>query len=315
MARHATAGLARSVGSRFAPHGDPQQAQRWRMAAPHYALAPGTARVTGSRLVTLLTDFGLDDPYVGVLKAVLLRHCPAGRIIDLSHTLVPYDRLSAAFWIDRACNWFPAGTVHVVVVDPGVGSERRAVAIAARDQVFVGPDNGVLTGVFARDARAEARQIIPSALGLPSPSRTFHGRDVFAPVAARLAEGSLAFEEVGDRVASLCETVLPAVVEQADSWTGQVVTIDRFGNALTNLPQPQTTVLLEARVVGRKLPVVGAYADRAVGEIFAVFGSFGTLELAMREGHAASALGVVQGTPVELCRAVSSGGFSPAARP
>jgi S-adenosylmethionine hydrolase len=271
------------------------------MAAPHYALASGTARVTGSRLITLLTDFGLDDPYVGVLKAVLLRDCPTGRIVDLSHAVAPYDRLSAAFWIDRACAWFPAGTVHVVVVDPGVGSARRAVAIAAHDQVFIGPDNGVLTGIFTRDARAEARQIIPSALGLPLPSRTFHGRDVFAPVAARLAEGSLAFEEVGDLVASLCEAVLPAVVEHADTWTGQVVTVDRFGNALTNLPQPQTTAAFEVRVVGRKLSVVGTYAERAVGEIFAVFGSFGTLELAMREGHAASALGVVQGTPVVLC--------------
>jgi S-adenosyl-L-methionine hydrolase (adenosine-forming) len=136
------------------------------MAAPHYALASGTARVTGSRLITLLTDFGLDDPYVGVLKAVLLRDCPTGRIVDLSHAVAPYDRLSAAFWIDRACAWFPAGTVHVVLVDPGVGSARRAVAIAAHDQVFIGPDNGVLTGIFTRDARAEARQIIPSALGL-----------------------------------------------------------------------------------------------------------------------------------------------------
>lgn len=257
--------------------------------------------MNGAGLITLLTDFGLDDPYVGVLKAALLRGCPAARIVDLSHAIRPYDTLSAAFWIDRVFSWFPAGTVHVVVVDPTVGSARRALAIAAHGQFFVGPDNGVLTGVHAQDPGAEARQIAASSLGVGPPSRTFHGRDVFAPVAAQLAQGSLAFEAVGSRVASLSAAILPRAVETATGLAGQVVTVDRFGNALTNL-LPASAGSCEVHVTGRRLALLETYADAAIGEIFALIGSFGALELAVREGHAASVLGVTAGTPVELRR-------------
>jgi S-adenosyl-L-methionine hydrolase (adenosine-forming) len=258
--------------------------------------------MTGARVITLLTDFGLDDPYVGVLKAVVLRHCPAVQIVDLSHSIAPYDRLGAAFWLERVFGWFPDGTVHVVVVDPGVGSTRRAVAVAAHRQVFVGPDNGVLNGVYASDVHAEAREMIPGALGLSSPSRTFHGRDVFAPVAARLAEGSLLFDGVGDRVVLSGEVLLPLVTESGGVWTGQVVTIDRFGNALTNLLEPPWPGTFEVCIAGRRVPLLGTYADAALGDVFALFGSFGSLELAMREGHAASQLGISRGALVELRR-------------
>jgi len=259
--------------------------------------------MNGDGLITLLTDFGLDDPYVGVLKAVLLRDCPAARIVDLSHTLAPFDKVAAAFWIERVYAWFPDRTVHVVLVDPGVGSARRALVVSAHGQFFVGPDNGILSGLYASDSRAEVRQIVPTELSLAPASRTFHGRDVFAPVAARLARGALAFDGVGRRVSSVCAVVLPQAVGKDGGFAGQVVTVDRFGNALTNLVQPPSVGRYVTQVAGRRLPVFGTYSDAAVGDIFGVFGSFGTLELAMREGHAAAALDVRQGSPVVLCPA------------
>ncbi len=258
--------------------------------------------MTGARVITLLTDFGLDDPYVGVLKAIVLRHCPAAQIVDLTHSIAPFDRLAAAFWLERVFGWFPGGTVHVVVVDPGVGSARRMVAIAAHHQIFVGPDNGVLNGVYASDVHAEAREIVPGALDLPSPSRTFHGRDVFAPIAARLAEGSLMFDGVGDRVTLSGEVLLHPVTENGGVWTGQVVTVDRFGNALTNLLEPPLPGAFEVNVAGRRVPLLGTYADAAPGDIFALFGSFGSLEVATREGHVAALLGIGRGAVVELRR-------------
>ena len=258
--------------------------------------------MTSARIVTLLTDFGLDDPYVGVLKAAVLRYCPAAQIVDLSHSIAPYDRLAASFWLERVFGWFPAGTLHIVVVDPGVGSTRRAVAIAAHGQIFVGPDNGVLNGVYASDLHAEAREIVPASLGLPTPSRTFHGRDVFAPVAARLAEGSLTFGGVGERVTLSGEILLPSVVERRGGWAGQVIIIDRFGNALTNLVEPPPPGAFEVSVAGRRVPLLGTYAEAAPGDIFALFGSFGSLEVAMREGHVASTLGIARGAAVELRR-------------
>jgi S-adenosylmethionine hydrolase len=270
------------------------------VAAAYHALAARAARMSRTNLITLLTDFGLQDPYVGVMKAVLLRHCPSARIVDLSHAVPPYDTCAAAFWIERVFGWFPEETVHIVVVDPGVGSPRMSIAIRAHGQYFVGPDNGVLSGVFACDAAAEARRIEPNALGLPPPSRTFHGRDAFAPIGAQLAAGSLPFESVGAIVPSLSGPVLPVAVESASGVIGQVVTVDRFGNAITNLELPSAGGRYEVRVLGRSLRIVETYADVAVGEACALLGAFGTLELAVREGYAATAIGVVPGTPVEL---------------
>jgi S-adenosylmethionine hydrolase len=272
------------------------------VAASHHALATRTAIMSEPCLITLLTDFGLEDPYVGVMKGVLLRECPTARIVDLTHALSPYDKVSAAFWIDRAFSWFPRRTVHVVVVDPGVGSARRGLVVAAHGQFFVGPDNGILTRIFACDRAAEARVIEPKALGGTVPSRTFHGRDVFAPVAARLMRGALTFAEVGSQITTLCDTVLPAPACEGDTWFGQVATVDRFGNALTNLLEPTSPDRYEVRVVGRSLPVRSTYADAGIAEIFGLFGSFGTLEVAMREGNAAAALGLAPGVPVELRR-------------
>jgi S-adenosylmethionine hydrolase len=233
---------------------------------------------------------------------VLLGACPSAPIVDLCHAIAPYDKLAAAFWISRVFPWFPAGTVHVVVVDPGVGSARPALVLAASGQFFVGPDNGILSGI-ARSPGAVAREIVPGELGLAPPSRTFHGRDVFAPVAARLLHGSLEFANVGRVVNTLCAPVLPEPTETASGVSGQVVTIDRFGNALTNIARPTENGRFVARICDLTVPVLDTYSDAERGGICAVFGSFGTLEISQREGHAARALGIGQGAAVELQRA------------
>jgi len=258
--------------------------------------------MTATGPITLLTDFGLDDPYVGVMKAVLLGHCPSAQIVDLCHSIAPYDKVAAAFWISRVFPWFPAGTVHLVVVDPEVGSARQAIVLSAYGQLFVGPDNGILSGI-AQSPGAVARQIVPEELDLAPPSRTFHGRDVFAPVAARLLRGSLEFANVGSALSILCAPVLPEPTETANGVSGQVATIDRFGNALTNIAQPAGQGRYRARMGDLTVPVLDTYSDAERGSILAVFGSFGTLELSQREGHAARTLGIGQGAPVELERA------------
>ncbi|HEY4102826.1 MAG TPA: SAM-dependent chlorinase/fluorinase [Polyangiaceae bacterium] len=255
--------------------------------------------MTESASITLLTDFGLNDPYVGVMKGVLWRECPTAKVIDLTHAIEPFDRVAAAFWIERVFGWFAKETVHLVVIDPGVGTARRALALRAHGHFFVAPDNGILSGVHASDASAEAREIDVAALGLMLPSRTFHGRDIFAPVAARLASGRLAFDTVGPIVDALSERVLPSATLVGSSIVGQIVTRDRFGNLLTNIAAP-ASARYEARVREQRLRVLDTYADADVAEIFGIFGSFGVLELALREGHAASVLPWSQGTPVEL---------------
>jgi hypothetical protein len=255
--------------------------------------------VIESATVTLLTDFGLNDPYVGVMKGVLWRECPTLKVIDLTHSIEPFDRVVAAFWIERVFGWFAREAVHALVVDPGVGTARRGLVLRAHGQFFVGPDNGILSGIHASDGTAEAREIDVGKLGLALPSRTFHGRDIFAPVAARLASGRLAFDAVGPILGALSEPVLPSVRMVGATIVGQVVTADRFGNLLTNIAAP-TSARYEVRVGERRLRVLDTYADGAPGEPFGLFGSFGVLELALREGHAASELAIAQGTPVEL---------------
>lgn len=246
-------------------------------------------------LITLLTDFGLEDPYVGVMKGALLRHCPDARLVDLSHALAAGDRVAAAFWIERVFRWFEPGTVHLVVVDPGVGSARVPLAVRAHSQYFVGPDNGVLSEVIESDAASELRVIESGAL----PSRTFHGRDLFAPTAARLAAGSLGWAEVGPLTEERHATLVPRPVAGEERCSGQVITVDRFGNALTNLgPPPAATC--ELVLAGRRFPLLGTYADAAPGGICALLGSFERLEIAQRDGHAARTLGITAGTPVEL---------------
>jgi hypothetical protein len=252
----------------------------------------------------LLTDFGLRDPYVGIMKGAMLRRAPALTLVDLSHEVAAQDLSEAAFWLARSHAWFAPGTVHLVVVDPGVGTERRALAVCARGHYFVAPDNGVLEGVLARPY--EARQLDETALELNVQSRTFHGRDIFGPAAALLASSSLPFARVGPVCDPLERRRLPSAEWQGETLVATVVSVDRFGNLITNAERSQLDSSdLCVELAGRSLPMVATYAELAPGECGALLGSFDTVEVACREGNASAMLGVGRGSEVRFKRVAS----------
>lgn len=243
-------------------------------------------------LVTLLTDFGTADGYVAELKGVLYSAAPDVNVVDLSHEIAPQDVESGRLTVARYWRRFPRGTVHLVVVDPGVGSARSALAVSSDGRFLVGPDNGVLSpALLMNGARAVSLPIAATA------SATFHGRDVFAPAAAALATGAPI-----DSLGALCDDPIvrrtPEARRGADgAVVGEVITVDRFGNAITNLIAPRGGRL---EVASRVMPIVRAYSDVPVGEIVALVGSSGFVEVAQRDGHAARSLGLARGTPVVL---------------
>jgi S-adenosylmethionine hydrolase len=257
--------------------------------------------VSGSaRIVTLLTDFGTRDPFVGMMKGVVLSFERCLNVIDLTHEIEPQAVADAAFWLGQSFRWFPAGTVHVVVVDPGVGSERAGVVVRAHGHYFVGPDNGCFELVVRGAPSVEVRRIDPARVGLLQPSRTFHGRDVFAPVAARLAASRLEFEDVGPPHALLATERVPEAVRGREGTTGTVVVVDRFGNLVTNLPAEVVWPGARLTLAGTTLEFVGTYADVAVGSAGAVIGSCGTIEVFVRDGSASALLGAKRGAKVTL---------------
>jgi S-adenosyl-L-methionine hydrolase (adenosine-forming) len=253
-----------------------------------------------SGVVALLTDFGTDDPFVGVMKGVILSRFPAVRLVDLTHGIRPQDVVHGAFWLERSFRWFPGGTVHLAVVDPGVGTERAALAARAHGQLFLGPDNGLLAEVLARDGSAEVRRIEPSRLALPVPSATFHGRDLFAPIAAELAAARLAFEAVGPEAQPSVGRLLAPPVRGADCVSGSVVCADRFGNLISNVEAHLLDGVRRplVEIAGITRPLLRTYGEAAPGDYVAVVNAFDTVEVAIRDGNAALALGAGRGTPV-----------------
>ena len=258
--------------------------------------------------VTLTTDFGWRDPYVAAMKGVLLRGCPDElRIIDLSHEIAPRDVLEGALFLAAALPYFPEGTVHLAVIDPGVGTARRPIAVTAAGQAVVCPDNGLLT-LFARAHPLEqAHEIAAGRPARAAVSATFHGRDVFAPAAARLACG----EALGDLGPALDarEIValdIPRPRREGAVIRGEVIHVDRFGNAISNIDRATIgdAAVREVRAGGR---VLGArrrtYSDVAEGEALALLGGSGQLEIAVNGGNASVQLGLGRGDPIELVTA------------
>lgn len=252
--------------------------------------------------VTLTTDFGTADGYVGEMKGVLLSRAPDAVPVDVTHSVEPGDVEGGAWVLARVWERFPRGTVHLVVIDPGVGSERRPIAVRAGDRWFVGPDNGLLTLVLRHHPVAEARLLDPARIGLDDVSDTFHGRDLFSPAAAGLAT-SRPPGELGPELdpAELVRFEV-AEVEQGDGRArGQVVHVDRFGNLITNVPSetlPERPIL---EIAGQEVRAVGrSFADVGRGELVLIRGSGGTVEVAAREASAAVRLGVGRGEPVTL---------------
>jgi S-adenosyl-L-methionine hydrolase (adenosine-forming) len=255
-------------------------------------------------IVTLTTDFGLSDHFVGVMKGVIAGIEPAVQVIDISHGVQPYDIAEGAFTIAQAYRHFPKKTIHVVVVDPGVGSARRPLLAEMAGQYFVAPDNGVLSMVFARE-EPSVRHITNGRYFLDPVSRTFHGRDVFSPVAAHLAAG-VTPAKFGKRIDDYLRASFDKPLKTGrHSWTGIILKADHFGNLATNFhidhfPFIRTHAFsLNAgqQVVAR---LALTYAECAPDELFVIVGSSGYLEVAVSQGSAAMALGCGAGSPVEL---------------
>lgn len=243
-------------------------------------------------IVTLLTDFGTADGYVAEMKGALLRQIPSAVLVDVAHDLAPGDVVAAAYVLGRAWRAFPEGTVHLAVVDPGVGTPRRALAGEAGGHRFVAPDNGLLTSVLGGLASDLVALEIPSGA-----SSTFHGRDVFAPAAARLV--------AGEPLAALGPTVVdpvllpPALLERrGGDLLGTVVHVDRFGTLITNLPGARLAPVALVRLGAYDLQLRNTFADVGPGDPVAFVGSGGTVEIAVRDARADAALGLTRGAEV-----------------
>ncbi|HUL50757.1 MAG TPA: SAM-dependent chlorinase/fluorinase [Gemmatimonadales bacterium] len=242
-------------------------------------------------IITLLTDFGTRDSYVAELKAVLASQAHPALLIDITHEIPPGDIASAQYILARVWQRFPRGTVHVVIVDPGVGTSRRALAAESGGQFFVAPDNGLLSALPS-DTRFVELPIPPGV------SPTFHARDVFAPAAAQLANGT-ALPHLGHAIKDPVRLERPQARAEGSAIIGQVVYIDRFGTLVTNIPGAGLDGGARVAVDGREVgPVHRTFGDVGQGEVVALIGSGGTLEVAVRDGSAAATLGVKPGTEV-----------------
>ncbi len=260
--------------------------------------------------ITFLSDFGTSDWFVGVVHGVLYDGAPNAHIVDLSHAVPPGHVARGAFMLEAAAPDFPAGTVHLAVVDPGVGTDRRALAVAARGQFFVGPDNGLLEWALA-SPDAVVHAITERRFFREPVSRTFHGRDVFAPIAALLARGE-AIAQVGPRLATPMRLPLGDPESRGDGLVGHVVFVDRFGNALTNLTAARIAETWGADADDRDFVVhvldrdirglSRSYGDAPVGTVVAILGSSGRLEIAQVGGAATERLGLGEGDAVTVRR-------------
>jgi len=263
-------------------------------------------------IITLTTDFGLQDEYVGVLKGVIVSLAPQARLIDLCHAIRPQDIRQAAFILQAAAPYFPKETIHLAIVDPGVGANRQLLAVRAMGQVFLGPDNGILTPFLHGPLFEEAIVIDCPERYLAPLSATFHGRDILAPVAAALANGA-GLSSLGPQAFKENLTKLASPTLQIDrihgNIAGSVIHIDHFGNLTTNIHQRDLAGLAAdpaaIRIFHKKQQVTGlvsAYAMAQDGQVLALVGSRGYLELAVAGGNAARMLGAEVGDPVRVTR-------------
>jgi S-adenosylmethionine hydrolase len=258
---------------------------------------------TACGLIVLLTDFGLDDPYAGVMHGVIAGISPGVRVIDLTHGVPAQDVRCAAFFLSRSRAYFPSGTIFVAVVDPGVGSSRRVLAAVDRGQLFLAPDNGLLGPVLG--AGASARSLDVARFAARDLSATFHGRDVFAPVAARLGSRATRVEELGGAIEDFARLVLPQVARSQTRVRGEVLLADRFGNLITNVEPADLSGDprdWRAKVGARSLDWVATYAQARAGSPAILVNSYGVLEIAVAGGSAQQALGAGSGTVVEFER-------------
>jgi S-adenosylmethionine hydrolase len=256
-------------------------------------------------VITLTTDFGTRDPFVGIMKGVLAGRAPEARVIDLTHGIPPQDVFAGALALRAAVPYFPSRTIHVAVVDPGVGGPRRPLCVETADAVFVGPDNGLLSLAAPAGAVSRIVHLTDARFLLPAPSSTFHGRDVFAPVAAALATGTPP-ASLGDSVDDMVRLDVPVPAIEPGRVRGEVIYVDHFGNLVTNVPAETVTRLgqtAEVQVRGTRIVGVSpSYGAVAPGSAVAVVGSWGLVEVAVRDGSAHATLGAGVGESVVLER-------------
>jgi len=258
--------------------------------------------------ITLTTDFGLNDHFVGTMKGVILDIVPEAQIVDISHAIQAFDVLDGALTISQAYSYFPTATVHVVVVDPGVGTARRPIIASSDRHHFVAPDNGVLSLVYAREERMHVRHVTSEHYFLQPVSNTFHARDIFAPVSAYLAK-MVDTEKFGEKIEDFVRFAAPrpkALTE--NSLRGVVLKVDRFGNLITNVTPADAPMLFEPQpapfkiVVGNRevTEIKKLYAEGDPGEVFGILGSMGFLEIAANRGAAAQLVAAGKGSDVNI---------------
>ena len=258
-----------------------------------------------SGVITLTTDFGHHDPFVGVMKGRILSRLPEARIVDLTHEILVHWPAEAGFWLARSFEYFPAGTVHVAVVDPGVGTSRDIIAVTAHGHIFVAPDNGLLAPIVNRYRDATVVRVTPaqlSRIGVSRVSATFHGRDIFAPIAAEIAAGRSTPESLGEVINA--STLVPSWVDdpavEPSNVSGVVITFDHFGNLITNIDGHliERFRLPLVHAGNHAFPLLRTYGDTRPGEYLALVNSFGVVEIARAEQSAAEGLGLSRGAPV-----------------
>jgi S-adenosyl-L-methionine hydrolase (adenosine-forming) len=251
-------------------------------------------------VITLTSDFGLRDGYVGAVKGVIVTIAPEATVVDIAHVLPPQDVVHGAFVLAQAAPYFPRGTVHVGIVDPGVGGTRRAICVVCNDQYYVGPDNGLFAVIAHGQHAREVYHVTNSRFFRDDVSSTFHGRDIFAPVAAHLANG-VAVDTLGPRIEDPQPLQLPLITMDDESIVGEVVYIDHFGNAVTNIRgddlETKGPITIDLDTV-QLTAVAPTYDSVAVGAPLALIDSAGLLEIAVREGHAADQLDITRGSQV-----------------
>lgn len=256
-------------------------------------------------LITLLSDFGISDEYVAVMKGAIAQINPMLRAIDITHQIPPQDIAAARFCLMNAYPYFPTGTVHVAVVDPGVGGKRRAVAVELAQGFLVAPDNGLLDGVLSKNKNSVICAVEltnPEYWLTPEPSTTFHGRDLFAPVGAHLANG-VSLQKLGKKInpQSLVKLDLPECTQNDDSVIGCIQYIDRFGNLVTNIPGSYVEGNnWSVEIKCWKIKAQETYSDVKIGELITLIGSHGWVEVAVNSGNAQSKLGADNGCKVRI---------------
>lgn len=261
-------------------------------------------------VVTLTTDFGTSDGYVGTMKGVILSLAPDAALVDITHDIAPPSKdglrqniRQAAYVLYAAAPYLPRGTVHLAVVDPGVGSDRRALAIRTKNEFLVGPDNGLFTLFLADEPDAECYTITNARYVLPHISTTFHGRDIFAPAAAHLARG-VDIAELGSRINNPVAFSIPIPIQQPDgSWHGCVLYADHFGNLITSVTDDFMRRIGDVEILIGHQRIVGlgrTYAQATPGDLIALIGSSGHLEISIANGNAAQTLGLGPDAPIIL---------------